>query len=208
MIDLSQDVLVALLVRSLLCGGLLGVFYDLIRAVKMFLGVSYGEKQVSLTLAGRVVIYVVTFVTDVIFWLTAGLVSIALLYGLGGGVFRGMTYLCLAAGFALYYVTVGRLVLKLERVVISLIKRILKKTVSLLLRPTKMALRWLIFLYHLTIGKIIGRIKEGMLVKRLDGLFLEDARGDVEPSGSLSESLEKGYKKEGRVSFGGKKDIR
>jgi hypothetical protein len=176
----------------------------------MFLGVSYGEKQVSLTLAGRVVIYVVTFVTDVIFWLTAGLVSIALLYGLGGGVFRGMTYLCLAAGFALYYVTVGRLVLKLERIVISLIKRILKKTVSLLLRPTKMALRWLIFLYHLTIGKIIGKIKE---VWRLSRLRKRNANMETpEDSGEKIEGKEDlvyvdgrtGYRKSGRVSFGGK----
>lgn len=210
MIDLSQDLLVALLVRSLLCGAGLGVFYDLMRTVKMFFGVCYGVETAPLRLAKRAVIFTVTFITDMVFWLSAGLLSIALLYGIGGGIFRGMTYLCLAIGFAVYYFTVGRLSLKLERATVSFVKMILKKTALLLLRPIKMALRGLIFLYHLTIGRIIGKIKERCRLSRIkkqkDKLEMPDNLGGntEEKEDLVYVDGRTGYRKSGRVSFGGK----
>ena len=39
MIDIPQELLFSLLLKSLLCGGILGVFYDILRAIKMLFGV-------------------------------------------------------------------------------------------------------------------------------------------------------------------------
>ena len=207
MIDLSQEQLVALLVRSLICGAFLGAIYDCIRALKMFCGVSYGGDMVSLSLAKKALIWTVTFITDLIFWMIAGLLSVALMYQIGGGIFRGLTYICLTVGFAAYYFTLGRLVLKLNRIIVSFIKNVLKKLITLLMRPANMVWRGLIFLYHLTIGRIIGKIKDkwsaSQSKKYDETLVLPDTIERKEDLVCVDERT--GYRKSGRVSFGGKK---
>lgn len=213
MIDLSQEVLVSLMVRSFLCGLILGVVYDVIRTVKMFFGVSYCKTEsCTLPSANKVILYIVTFLTDLIFWLFTGLISIALLYQIGGGVFRGMTYACMAIGFVIYYFTLGRLILKLNSSIVSFIKKLLNKLVALMLLPVKKAVKGIIYLYHLTIGKIIGKIKEEWCLSRAKKRECAQEEFEALSDGVLSDGKEDlvyvdgrtGYRKSGRVSFGGK----
>jgi hypothetical protein len=203
LIDLSQRLIASLALCSFLCGVLLGVAYEIARLIRFIFTPSSGKRGARGVLAD-----IVTFFTDLLFFGAFAFCGILITFYMCGGVFRGVVYLCMAFGVTLYRLAFGRMTAFVVLRLASILKFIIKKMIEILSLPIRAIKFLFVRIFDLTIGKIIGRIKEGMLVKRLDGLFLEDARGDVEPSGYLSESLEKGYKKEGRVSFGGKKDIR
>ncbi len=113
----------------------------------------------------------------------------------------------MAVGLFIYRISIGSLTAVAVEWLANLLKLILKKIVDLLILPLHAINFLFVKLYGLTIGKIIGRIKERILIKRLAGIFLEEDHSVNELSAPHQEPCEKGYKKEGRVSFGGKKDI-
>ena len=212
MIDLSQDVLLSLLLRALLSGAVLGGFYDCIRALKMLLGVRYGNEisQNALSIGRRVLVFCVTFFFDLVFWLAAALISVMLIYHVGGGIFRGMAYLGMAIGFTVYYFTLGRLVLYINERVTDLIKKTLRWAARLALIPIRALGRGIFFLYLLTIGKFIGKIKERMAIAKARR---KEVKGEEDGVSSENEDAcgkeefvyvdgKTGYRKEGRIRFG------
>ncbi len=202
MIDLSQKLIASLILYSLACGICLGVIYEIARFIRYLL--SPNEKKAR----GEWAVFVgsITFLTDFVFLILFAICGILITFELCGGVFRGAVYVCMAAGILIYRITLGRLMATVIEWLAKTVKLILKKAMGILILPLR-AIKFLIVkIYTLTIGKIIGRIKERILVKRLAGLFREDAATEVDRLPPAEESCEKGYKKEGRVSFGGKKD--
>ncbi|MBE6685102.1 MAG: hypothetical protein E7592_05585 [Ruminococcaceae bacterium] len=205
MIDLSQQVLLALLIKSFLAGVVLGVFYDLIRAFKMFFGVRYALPIVKRSVAVSVLAYIVTFLTDILFWIVVGITSILLMYGVGGGVFRGLTYLGLAVGALLYYFSIGRLVLKVSETVVTFVKRVVRRVAKILAMPFVWVGRGLIFLFHLTIGKFLGKIKDRRAQKKKCAEIEPDEATAFEDGGKeefVYVDGKNGYKRDGRISFG------
>ena len=156
MIDLSQKELATLLLLAMALGAVLGVLYDCFRAIRAVFSSSRAGR------GRRAISYAVTFLTDLVFWLTVGVSSVILLYGFCGGVFRGMVYLGIGAGFLLYSVSLGRVV----RALLLLSVRLLKKGIGMLMRLIAIPLcalsRGIISLYHLTIGRFLGKIKRIM----------------------------------------------
>ena len=205
MIDLSQEALLALLIKSFLCGVALGVFYDLIRALKMFFGVRYARPMEKQSAAVCVLAYIVTFLTDILFWIVVGVASILLMYGVGGGVFRGLTYLGLFAGAVLYYFSIGKLVLKVSEGVVCFIKKAMRRAARILAKPFILVGRGLIFLFHLTIGRIIGKIKEER-AQRKKRAEMDVAEVSALDDGGKDEFVyvdgRNGYKRNGRICFG------
>ncbi len=207
MIDLSQGELAALLFRSILCGVSFGGIYDIIRAFKMLCGVRYGESEEERTpVRRRVLIYTVTLITDLLFWICAGCAAILLMYS-GGGVFRGMTFIGMTGGFLLYYFTLGRLVLKLSRKVTRVLKKLIRCVAIWALKPIKKLFEGIISLYHLTIGKIIDKIIEDSKKKKEEKQSAdesEDKPCDVKcgKEGFVYVDGKTGYRRDGRVSFG------
>lgn len=212
MIDIPQELLFSLLLKSLLCGGILGVFYDILRAIKMLLGVRYGECSEFSSLGGRAVVFIVTFITDLVFWVTAGLLSIALIYSVGDGRFRGMTYIALALGFLVYYLTLGRLMLKVSAFLVKILKKAARRLIGLILAPIKLILRLIISLYHLTIGRIIGKIIVAVAAsrqRRREAALVSIAETSEEAGGKEDLDFADGkhrYSKEGRIDFGRRAD--
>lgn len=213
MIDIPQDLLLSLLLKSLAGGALLGVIYDVIRAFKMLFGVKYGSDAVRITAKGmKIGAFVVTFLTDVIFWVFAGLLSIALIYSVGGGRFRGLTYLALAIGFLIYYLTIGRLMLKISAFLVNFLKKTVRWLIRLILVPFKWVLRLIISLYHLTIGRIIGKIRvavEASRERKREAALANIAEPPEGESGKEDlENVDEKYRfrKEGRISFGRRPD--
>ncbi len=205
MIDLSQQVLLALLIKSFLAGVVLGVFYDLIRAFKMFFGVRYALPIVKRSVAVSVLAYIVTFLTDILFWIVVGVTSILLMYGVGGGVFRGLTYLGLAVGALLYYFSIGRLVLKVSEAAVNFVKRAVRRAVRILAKPFVFVGRGLIFLFHLTIGKILGKIKDRRAQRKKRDKIEPDEAAALDGGGKdefVYVDGKNGYKRDGRISFG------
>lgn len=215
MIDISQDTLLRLLVRAFLCGVALGLVYEVIRAFKMLCGVDYNYvARIPKRKIRAIFEFCLTFLCDIFFWLLAGIVSIILMYHTGQGFFRGMTYLGLASGFLLYYISLGRLMLKLNAKIVRFIKKVLRRLLRIVYIPIKKLIDLVISLYHLTIGKIIGKIKEEIKRRRDERRSakeseLQTAPEEVEGKESCVYALGKAvYRRQGRVSFGMREDDR
>ena len=201
MIDLTQKELAILLLRGFLLGIALGIFYDVIRFVKAFFFVNYTKGGAQPRGFKKAVALTVTFVTDVIFWIMVAVTSILLLYSVGG-IFRGMIYPAMLAGFLLYYLTVGRLVLKLLVRLTKAIKSLLLWVLKLLWRPFFSLHRGIISLYHLTIGKILGTIKSKIKVARERRKAPQCEEAVALPPGKeelVYVNGKTGYKREGRI---------
>ncbi len=212
MIDLSQELLGGLLIRSFLCGVVLGIFYELIRFVKIFLGVDFvrHKSMSAYSRPRRLLLYAFTFVSDIIFWIVFGIVSIALTYHTSGGVFRGMVYVGMLVGLVTYYFTLGRVMLLLSAKVTCLLKKLLKFIIKMLLLPINAAVSLFVKLYHLTIGKIIGKIIDRIVLRRerkRQAKLNNDATAQTcdecggEEISKYANSTQR-YRKEGRISFG------
>lgn len=204
MIDLSQEALAELLIKSFLSGVVLGIFYDIIRAFKMFFGVSYARPTKARSVAVRVVAYAITFITDILFWLVVGVTSILLMYGVGGGIFRGLTYVGLVGGILLYYFSIGKLMIRISETVVDFIKKLIRRAVRVLAIPFARIGRGAIFLFHLTIGNFIGKIKDRRARKKARSE--NDRAEQVSDNGGKEEFVyvdgKNGYKRDGRISFG------
>lgn len=207
MIDLSQSLIFELLLKAFLLGAALGLFYDVIRFIKMLCGVEYfvSAECRERTTVRKTVIFAVTFLTDLIFWLIFGISSIILLYNICGGVFRASIYPCMLFGFLLYYFSLGRLFLIIGSKTVLLLKRICRWIIRLILIPIRLVGRFFIFIYHLTIGKIVGKIKERInLSREKKKKSAEDEPTELDVGEEERKYGDEGYRyrKEGRIYFG------
>ena len=203
MINLSQEVIIALIIKSFFCGVGIGCFYDNIRMLKMFFGVEYGKASSSPSKPQSVVRFVVTFVCDIVFWIVVAITSIILIYATSGGVFRGLTYICMSSGFLLYYFSIGQLVLKLNAFITKKIKRLVLSVAKLLIFPIRWLCCGIIHIYRLTIGRIIDKIVSGIkkkLEKRKE--LCTNSAQDEEKEAFVYVTREERYKREGRINFG------
>lgn len=206
MIDISQATLAWLFVYSVALGILLGMFYDAIRFCKMLLGVDYGKRKARRGRARKAFVFFITFIFDVIFWLIFAASSVLLTYNVSGGVFRGMVYFGMLSGGAAYYLTLGRLTLKIGDATARFIKRAVWRVIKLILVPVRAIFSLIIKLYHLTFGKVIGKIISERKRRK------EALRAALSPPADLIEKTQKEnetnvtkrrYEREGRISFGG-----
>lgn len=197
MIDLSQGLIASLLFYSVACGVLLGAIYECARFLRCFLSPA-AKKAVGVR---AFFIGLVTFLTDLLYLILFAACGILITFEACGGVFRGIVYIGMAGGILIYRVTLGRITARAVGWLARIAKRVLKRIMKILILPMRAIIFLFVKLYTLTIEKIIGRIKERILVKRLEGIFSGEDKALPMPE----EICEKGYKKEGRVSFGGKK---
>ena len=210
MIDLSQQLLLGLLLHSLAAGALMGAIYDVIRFVKMLAGVEYGVyKKTSKFTLKNAVTSAVTFCSDVIFWLLFALCAISLTYTISGGIFRGLVYIGMLSGLCVYYFTLGKLTLKISSKISKVVKKTVRALIKIILIPLRAIFCIFVRLYRLTIGKIIGKIKEREKKRRQDRKSVSDAQSVAAlPAGDGEEDINarlSGYKKENRISFGYKR---
>ena len=201
MIDLSQGLIASLILYSFACGILLAVIYDTVRFVRYVIspmgGLTKGIRSVLVIL--------LTFLTDFLFLLLFAVSGILIIFNMCGGVFRGSVYFALAGGILIYRITVGRLTARLLLWLAGRVRTLVKwifKLFLILIRPIK---KLFVAIYTLTIGRIIGRIKEKILIRRLARFFVADSgeSGVVRTEDSVAE---REYKKEGRISFGRKQN--
>jgi hypothetical protein len=207
MIDLSQGELALLLVRSLTSGLLLGLAYDFIRAFKMLCGISYFQNDRTKAVFWRVIGHIITFFFDIFFFFVSGVVSLLLIYRMGGGIFRGFTYGGIILGFCLYHFTLGNLTLRLSHIIVNAVKIIVKKVIFLILFPLKKIFSLIFSLYRLTIGKIIGKIIREIKCRAVrKEVAPEEEKSPPESEGREEEYVyvgsKKCYRKSGRISFG------
>ncbi len=214
MIDLSQSTVAYLILSSVILGVLLGVLYDVMRFMKLMLGVRYEKdaSRVRVSKAKKAFLYIVTFIFDLSFGLCFAVFSILLTYNISGGIFRGIVYVGMIGGGIAYYLTLARLVLKLNIKLTRLIKKVLKWVWYALMKPVKAIISLIIKLYHLTIGKVIGKIVGDIRMRQEQ----QRRKAENESVAKLPENTNKEtdrdvtkyrYKQEGRISFAGRRKI-
>ena len=206
MIDLSQEIILSLILRSFFTGAVLGLLYECVRVVKMLFCIN------GSTRGGKILLFIYLFFTDLAFCLLFAFFAILLTYNLSGGVFRGCVYVCMALGLMIYRLTLGRLAERIERVITNIIRKASRAILRLVAIPIRAIFSLVCRLYSLTIGRIIGKIiysaRERRIAKR--GAPQERVEGQLPPPSSREEIKEeennakraRGYKKEDRISFG------
>lgn len=207
MADLSQITVFELWLKAFLLGVALGLLYDGIRFLRMICGVRYPEvngwEKPPSPLALRVMQYILIFLSDVFFCLTFGASSLLLLYNVAGGIFRLSIYPMILSGLFIYYISIGKMLLFLSSRIIILLGRLMRTLMRLISVPLGLIKRFFIFLYHLTIGKIVDKIKEERIL-RAKKREQEQAFGQapLRDGEEESDGEERIYKRDGRISFG------
>ena len=203
MIDLSQEIILSLILKALFTGVALGVLYESVRIVKMLIHSDRGSRFSRKTLISFL------FISDIAFCILFAASAILLTYNVSGGIFRGCVYTAMALGLLIYRSTIGRLTEKIERALTSLIKRLISGAVRLILIPLRAIFSLLCRIYSLTIGRIIGRIicriKEAREKRARDENssappMLQSPREEVKEEDNNAECA-RGYKKEDRIRF-------
>jgi len=204
MIDLSKEIILSLILRSFVMGVLLGVLYESVRIVKMLLGMS------AETRAGKILLYLYLFFTDLSFCLLFAFSVILLTYNISGGVFRGCVYFCMACGLIIYRLTLGRLMSRVECWITEIIRKSVRAILGFVLIPIRAIFSLVYRFYSLTIGRIIGKIiykarqkrKEKTRGPRVNGIGLLPQTAEKTEEEENNAKRARGYKKEGRISFG------
>ena len=150
-----------LLVASVFMGMVMGSFYDILRISRVMLGMSRytdvasapifcphfykPKRQKSRSQMMAIAKNTMLIVQDFLFCVTAGVVIALLLFSHNSGEFRGFVLVGVGVGFAIYYFTIGRLVIRASEYVVFAIKAL-----------------FLYALYYLTfpfiaLGRFIGR---------------------------------------------------
>ena len=160
--EISQQALLLLHVYALLLGGILGLLYDGFRITRIFFGAHYSRDvakrmqsiKLPLLKAGKSkkesrLIGLVVFFEDLLFCLLSAVAVIFLFYELNNGKFRFVALCCIGAGFLLYRVTLGRLVMLCSEGVAFVLE---------------VALRYLLLFFCFPFRLLYGAIRKGVLL--------------------------------------------
>ena len=200
MINISQEKLLIMLLSSLALGVAFGIFYELIRLLRVIIA----PRKVSGMSLHRILSDIVTFFADFVFILLFAVAAILQTYKISGGVFRGLTYIGMSLGFLFYYFVVGRLTKKISENIARIIKKTICALARLIFVPFKKIFLLFFRIYTLTIGRFIGKIKSEIKKKRVLNKITSEGIQDVVLEVEKENS---GYKKEGRISFGGQRIV-
>lgn len=209
-----------LLLRAAASGVALGILYDLLRIVRIVLGTETRDrlwrKERKGSALARALDIILVFLLDLLFGVCVGVVSVLLIYHANRGIFRGMVYGGMLCGFILYHFSLGKLVIKVSVIVTDILKKAVRKIICIIFIPTRALFRSLKYIYHLTIGKFVGKIitevKHARTVRherriKKQAELSQAAPPDVSAQEDRSRGdfvyvdEKKAYKKEGRISF-------
>ena len=152
--EISQRDFFILLLYSGMCGGFLGIIYELFRAIRVAFVLALAPfwlppvklfgKNISVyrsdeaqiekintssreTPLARVLIWLITFLGDIIYMFVWAVTVISVSYALNGGRIRWMVYVGLLVGFAFYRLTFGKAVKSMLLTVMILINNLIRK---------------------------------------------------------------------------------
>lgn len=111
----------ALLLTAALLGFVLGAVYDVFRVIRVF------------TRSGRIAV----FVFDIIYWLICAAATFAFLLIQNDGKIRALIIVSELAGAALYYYTIGKIVIKRVQAASDRVKRGARAATAAIARPIR-----------------------------------------------------------------------
>lgn len=122
--EVSMTMAAAAAALSVLVGAFLGAFYDVIRFLRVVLGVNVSNPFKKGKMSPRAAFgYVFVSLTDLLFFAVAAVCMCVFFFLMGDGRMRGYGLVGAFLGFVLYYNTVGRLFIGALTRIISLLVR-------------------------------------------------------------------------------------
>ena len=107
------------MVYSLAYGGVLGLFYDILRILRI-------------TITPGVVI---AFIQDIIFWLFSAVATFIYVFVFSNGTVRLIFLFFVALGWLMYYISIGNLVVFLWSAAVTPVKSFLRRLKRFIIRP-------------------------------------------------------------------------
>ncbi len=143
--EISPLLLLWLTVDCFLLGVATGILHDSHRLIRVLFGASYQKRAEGdgwqLQISGRPIVRffknLIVFLQDVFLFLFASVGLILLNYEMNDGQLRIFSVVSLCFGFFFYYVTLGRLLLRINRWVADCIKRIFGYIFSIVSKPIR-----------------------------------------------------------------------
>ena len=178
--EISPVRLFYLLISSFFLGVGMGGVYDVHRVIRVFFGVSYSKKRPSerllrpLPIVKRplgeiqpskltgILLAVLIFLQDVVFFCIAGGGVVILNYAYNDGQFRFYTVVALFLGFFLYYFTIGKLVIYLSEWIVYL----LRAAFTILIFVLSWPFRKLCLFFGRMMKKIFSNLKKRIAKQR------------------------------------------
>ena len=138
----------------------IGAVYDALRITRVLLAHITGNGAVS-----RHTVKVVCFMEDVLFALAATLVLILLVYYTGDGQLRALAPMGMACGFFVWYVTAGKLIMRLSDVIAGCVAKAVRFTVRYTLLAVSLPFRLIARAFMCAVGyRLIARAAQ--IIKR------------------------------------------
>lgn len=207
-----------LLFWSFVCGMFLGVFYDVLRISRVFMGIRYAGKGAQAlyerelpvlkkyvsppTSRAGIFLQTAIFLQDILFGVVCGITLILVLFFCVDGQFRAMAPLGMLLGFIVYYKTLGSLVLRFSQMVAFFLRAFFMYLCALLLLP----FRLLLWLWRKTFGRLAGCLFG--IVRRAVGKRTDRKIWDSLAGAAACGWLESEIKKKRRIKERGKRDER
>ena len=178
--EISPYMLMLLLIYSFFFGMSAGAFNDINRIIRAFLGVRYSKysfddlylkklpivrkplERKELTQVKERLLSVIIFAQDVFLFIYLGCGVVVLNYYLNRGQFRLYTIAAAIAGFAIYYFTIGKIVILASEVIIFFIRAVFKVVFFVIFHPILLMFKKI----FKAIKKIRIKIKTSLAKKR------------------------------------------
>ncbi|MBO5415807.1 MAG: spore cortex biosynthesis protein YabQ [Clostridia bacterium] len=202
--EISPYMLTLLLIYSFLFGMSAGALNDINRIIRALMGIRYSAKSferlysIKLPFVGvlergsekkrvkRWIEAVLIFLQDILLFAYLGCGTVILNYYLNRGQFRLYTIAAVAAGFAIYYFTLGKLVIFLSEGIIFFVRAAVRIILYLVSRP---------FVY---LGRVVVKILRTLRKKIASGIAKKRImRYNKTKRRELLELSRKGFQNEG-----------
>lgn len=165
--EISQTLLGLMFVFAVVVGVALGFVYDAFRLTRILLeeaGKKYAaarkrqNEKISNGSFSKAICATVLFLEDVLFFVIVGVALVLVLYYANDGQFRGIAPLGMAAGFFVYYNTVGRILRRVSVYLARLILRAAAAVMKLVRRIIAVPIGLVMLLWKITLGGLIAKI--------------------------------------------------
>jgi len=190
---------------SCVVGGLLGAFYDVFRIIR----IAFNSKWLSI------------FFQDLIFCIFSAFSIILLVFYTNSGTVRWFSLLGCFICFALYHLTIGRIVIFMSRKIINFIKQVLGFIYKITVIPLKKIVLFIVKLLKRFLGliiKICVKTKGGLYYKNEKrkmakdalggfGLYKNNSKIDGKTAKNIAEIMEKDSEKKQKPIEKSKKKI-
>lgn len=173
---LSMAALAYMTFYAFILGLFFGLFYDIIRIVRIMCGVRIGnitkgaEHLYSLKypLIGTITRkegkikkgfgFSVIFFTDIFFCISTALMFCVFTYYTNNGTFRFAAFAAVCGGFYLEHITAGRIIMSFSEIIDAALKIFIKISIFTIAIPFKIVYNILVIVYRNTVGLLISTI--------------------------------------------------